>query len=230
MVGENAVPSHEDQGDDQDDLEDLSREIEESISSPASWDDPLEELWTEVQMKRTPKAKRPKGPSISAQVEAAAQKFRQLYSNPDNWTRKRGVALVDLETGTLIGNFSEYLHNSDPHARKLIREHQPIAVEATELINGYLGAEVEARIKYVSCDAEHPLTVAVQLDELMVESPEVGLIIRTRFGGIIRADLTAETQFASGSGNLILRFAAGTNIWEACSTDTKIRIRKGIEG
>lgn len=220
MIGEQSRSPH--------DLEDLDEDSSDVTSTP-SWEDPLEALWDEVQAQKKPKTRRLTVRDAQRIANAElSQRLKAIYSNPENWSRTRGVALVDLETGTLIGNFSEYRHNSDPYARKLVREHQPIEVSGTELINGYLGADVEARIKNVKWDAEHLLTISLQLDELMVEAPTVELKIMTRFGGIIRADLVRETQFASASGNLLLRFAAGTNVWEACSTDSKIRIRKGL--
>lgn len=224
MIGEQQASAREPSDEE---LDQLESELD-AVASEPSWEDPLEALYTEVQMKSAHKKKARRNPSVHASAEAANKRFKELYSNPENWTRKRGVALVDLESGTLIGNFSEYLHNTDPHSRKLLREHQPISVEATELINGYLGADVESRIRVTAWDHEHRLTISVQLDELMVEAPEVDLKVFTRFGGIVRAELVKETQFASASGNVLLRFVPATNIWEACSTDTKIRIRKEL--
>jgi hypothetical protein len=206
-------------------------DITPAAPSVPSWEDPLEELFFEAQKSTKPRPGRRKPPNSSAQLAEALERQRRIYTNPENWIRTRGVALVDLETGTLLGNFSEYCHISDQpgsRCRKFIREHQPISVEGTELINGYLGASLEAKIRNVVWEKEHLVSVAVQLDELMVEAPAVELKIFTRFGGICRADLVRETQFACPSGNVILRFAAGTNVWEACSTDTKISIRKEV--
>jgi hypothetical protein len=200
-------------------------EIEQAAQLPA-WEDPLEDLFAEAMIKRSTKLRRPTALSPSAAGAEATKRLRELYTNPENWTRSRGLALVDKESGTLLGNFSEYLHRTDPRARKLLREHQPIAIQGTELISGWLGNEVERGIRSQSWDTEVETETSVQLDELMVEAPLVKLKVCIRFKGIIRANLAEDTQFASGSGNVLILLGAGTDIWGACSTDTKISIRK----
>ena len=186
--------------------------------------DPLEELYTQVLLSRKTRViRRPADPA------EGTTPVDSTYSNPDNWTRTRGVALIDKETQALVGNFSEYTHNRFLSTRKLIREHLPISIDATEIVSGYLGAELEMRLRNQHWEVEQLVVADVLLDELQVEAPAVRLSVKTRLGAIVRIDLRDETQFASASGNTLLLLPAETDILSACSTDTKIRVRKGVE-
>jgi hypothetical protein len=203
---------------------------EEPVSqvSPPAFDDPLEDLFTEAMLARKMRVKRREAdPSLRQALDAATKKMRELYTLPENWTRTRGVALIDKGTHTLIGNFSEYQHNTTT-ARKLIREHQLISIEATELVEGYLGTQIEGRLRGQSWDAEHQATVHLILDELMVEAPDVKMVVHSRLGAVVRADLATDTQLASASGATILLLPAGTNVWEAASADSKAAMRKVV--
>lgn len=197
------------------------------MNQPAGFDDPLESLYTEAMLNSKLKVRRETDPGVKNALDAAAKKMKELYTLPENWERTRGVALIDKETSTLIGNFSEYVHKTVPHTRKLCREHLPISIDAKEVVEGYLGERIE-RLRGNSWEAEHFLTCPILLDELMVEAPLVQLQIKTRLGAIIRADLAADTQFSAQNGQMVLQLSAGTNIWEACGADTKAVVRKGV--
>lgn len=201
-------------------------EFEAVLEQPA-WDNPLEDLFTEAQLAAIPKrGKQKTDPAIKPPTDT--EKLRKLYNDPANWTRKRGLALIDQESKTLIGNFSEYIHNTVPNTRRLVREHQPIGIDGTELINGYLGAEMEETVRKQSFDKQFDVVADLLLDELQVDAHTVPVRIFTRFGGTVRVELLEYTQFASASGNLILQFPAGTNVFPACSVDTKISLRKMV--
>lgn len=190
--------------------------------------DPLDALFEEAQLHAPPRKHRAKGIDPREAARVAEHKLHEVYANPENWERRRGLALIDAESGTLLGNFSEYIHRFVPATRKLLREHAPISVDATEAINGYLGVQLEQELRGQTWEKEQEIEVLVQLDELMVEAPYVCLIVRTRFGGIVQARLVADTQFASPSGNVLLQLPAGTDIWRATSVDTKVSIRKAV--
>lgn len=201
------------------------REIEESLGI----DSPLEDLYTDAMLNRKIRVQR-KGtdPSLRDALDAATKRMRELYTLPENWERTRGVAIIDHATHTLVGNFSEYQHRTIPSAHKWLREHTPIAINATLEMDGCLGAEWDMRLGRQSWEQEHRACLPVLLDELMVEAPAVELLLKTRLGVITRAELVGEAQFASMNGSMILRLPAGTNIWEACGTDTKSAMRKQI--
>lgn len=190
--------------------------------------DPLEDLFTEALLARKIRVKRSNDPADKHALDAAAKKMRELYTLPENWERTRGVALIDKPTQTLIGNFSEYKHKSVPNTRKLLREHNPIAINATEEVEGYLGAAFEQKLHGNGWEQEHLAVCHVLLDELMVEAPKVELNIKTRLGALVRAELVQATQFASVSGQTILLLPAGTNILEAASVDTKAAMRRAV--
>ena len=218
-----------------DELDKLSQEIEAEIATPTpDFGDPLEDLYAEAtSARKLRKPPRHTDPSLRDALDAAAKKMKELYSNPENWERKRGLLLIDAATQTAIGNYSEYVHCKPTAAgvsrpRKFIREHFPIAIDAQEVVSGFLGVDLERRVRGVSWDAEQQITVNVLLDELLAEAPAVLIKACTILSSVVRAELAADTQFATISGNVILKLPAGTDIWTVCSTDTKAAIRKGV--
>lgn len=160
-----------------------------------------------------------------------AQSTQSLYLDPKNWTRTRGVALIHEETETLLGNFSEYLHNSVPSCRKLVREETPISVTATERVAGswWLGVERRPEPKQVWHEAR-PCIIHLHLDKLFVHSPICELTVHLSYGSIARVELTLDTQFAAeeGQGEQLLFLPAGTNVLEVMSLDSKLAVRKEL--
>lgn len=191
---------------------------------------PLEDLYTEAQVARKSRVtKKVVDPSMRNALDATAKKMRETYTLPENWERTRGVALIDKNSNTLIGNFSEYINKIVPKTRKLIREHLPIAIDATEVMDGFLGVELSRRLFIgQSWENEHLATCHVLLDELMVEAPNVQLKLKTRLGVIQRAELINDTQFASVNGETIMVLPAGTNVWEAAAYDTRAAMRRHV--
>lgn len=208
------------------DLDDLFEESTntEEVSS-------LDDLFHDAQMAqahRNPKAKRIADPSLRNSLDAAAKRMRELYTLPENWTRTRGVALIDKATQTLVGNFSEYTHNVLPGTRKLIREHQPIVIDATEQVEGYLGEALERRVRGRSWTEKHNLVADLWMEELMVGAPGVKVNVCLHLGSVVRVELEAGVQFASQSGNTMFTLPAGCDVWEHLSTDCKTWIRKQV--
>ena len=211
-----------------DDLSALEKEIEAEIFTPTEAD-PLEELYAEAAAER--KLRRPAkrtDPSLRDALDAAAKRMREFYSNPENWKRTRGLMLIDHATHTVLGNYSEWIHRHQPTTRKLIHEHQPIVIDGQEEVEGFLGTELERKVRGVSWDSEKQIQLPVLLDEIFAEAPEVQLNVCLSVSTVVRADLMQDTQFATPSGGLLLKLAAGTNIWAACSTDTKNAVRRAI--
>jgi len=213
-----------------DELRQLESEIDSALKQPPAWENPLEDLYTDAMLNRTKLRKPAKSldPSLRDALRIAEEKLRQLYTDPANWKRTRGVALIDKSSKTLLGNFSEYLHRTMPNTRKLLREHQPISIEATEEMEGYLGHDLDRRLRGVTWDREAEAIVHVTLDELMVEAPNVRLRACLQLSTIIRVEVLEDTQFACPSGNVLIKLGAGTNIWQAASADTKAAIRKAV--
>jgi len=205
-----------------------AEQFQQSLDTDPIWEDPLEDLLNEALLARKLPPKRKKSSDPAVRAINPTEAMRALYSNPENWTRTRGLALVDKQTHTVIGNYSEYIHNQVPSTRKLIREHQPIAVDGMEEIDGYLGPEKELSVRSITWDKTFPAVEGIVLDELGVEAPAVEVTICTRFNMTVKVTLDADTQFASASGNVLLQFPAGTDIFPACSTDTKISLRKWV--
>lgn len=195
--------------------------------------DSLDDLFLEAQLAqaaKNPKQRRVAEPSLRQSLDAATKKMKDLYALPENWEAARGIALIDKDTQTLIGNFREYVHKEVKRTRKLVREHTPISIDATEVVNGYLGADVEWRIKDQSWERELEVQCDVWLDELMLGCPAVELIVKIRLGALVRVEVKHDTQFASVSGATLLQLPAGTNIMEQMSIDSKTHLRRQVNG
>ncbi len=191
----------------------------------------LDDLYNEAMLAKSMKnAKQARiaDPSLKNSLDALAKKMRELYTLPENWERTRGVALIDKATQTLVGNFSEYLHKTVPHTRKLLREHTPISIDAVEMTEGYLGEQMEFRLRGNNWEIEHQVVADVLLDELGVGCPHVKMTAYTKLGATVRVCLQEQVQFASVNGAMLLMLPAGTNIWEAMGTDSKVLVRKGL--
>ena len=193
--------------------------------------DDLEDLYLEAtlaQAAKNPKVRRVADPGLRQSLDAAAKRMKELYTLPENWTRVRGVALIDKWSKSLVGNFSEYHHVSMAGTRKLIRETSLTSVEGVEEVEGYLGTELEMRLRGRVWEEQHRIVADLTLDEMLVSAPQVELDVYTHLGATVRVELLAETQFASNSGHTILRLPAGTDLWHQISTDSKIAVRKAI--
>ena len=193
----------------------------------------LDDLFDEAQLAqaaRNPKHKRTSDPSLRNALDATAKKMRELYTLPENWEAKRGIALIEKGTQTLVGNFREYVHRSVPHTRKLLREHAPISIDLTEVVDGYLGENFEQKYRGISWEREVEATIDVWMDDLMVGAPKVKFNLKVRLGAIMRADLAADVQFANEPGTVLLQLPAGTNVLEQLSVDTKTHLRRQVNG
>lgn len=209
-----------------DDLDSLEKEIEQEIFTPTEAD-PLEDLYAEAAAERKlRKPQRRTDPALRDALEAAARRMRECYSNPDNWKRTRGLMLIDHATHTVLGNYSEYVHRQFPTTRKLLHEHQPIVIDGQEEVAGFIGTELERKVRGVSWDAEREVALHVLLDQIFAEAPDVRLKICLQISTIVRVELLTDTQFATPSGGLLLKLPAGTDIWAACGADTKAAIRR----
>lgn len=164
---------------------------------------------------------------IRKTAEPQAASTQALFSDMENYTHTRGVALIHKETQTLLGNFSEYVHKTVAGCRKLVREEVPIAVSASEEVEGswWLGAErkVEKRSEW---HEKRPAIIHLHLDKLQVHSPAVEVVVHLSYGGIARVELAVETQFAHEveSDPTMLWLPSGCNVLEVMSRDCKMAL------
>ncbi len=196
-------------------------------------DESLDDLFLDAQLAqaaKNPKQKKGADPSFRNALDATAKKMKELYTLPENWEAKRGIALIDKGTQTLVGNFREYVHKTLPKTRKLLREHSPLNIDLVEQVDGYLGEQIEFRLRGQTWEREVECQTDLWLDELMVGSPKVEMVVCTRLGAIVRVQLKHDTQFASQSGGTILQLPAGTNVQEQLSMDSKLHVRKQVTG
>lgn len=214
----------------QEDLEEIEQQESTEAHRISDFDN-LEDLYTDaiIAQRETVKRKKHADPALRDSVAAASKRMRETFSLDENWERTRAVAFIDRDSGTLLGNFSEYLHRSVPGCKKFLREHSPIPVSGVEYVTGWLGENMAMkRDEWGRHEDQREAIVDLWLDELMIGSPAVHLIAAVHLGGITRAELATEVQFASQSGNTVLHLPAGTNVFPAMSTDSKIALRKEI--
>ena len=186
----------------------------------------LDDLWTDVLLNAKTKAL-PKHP-------LALPSTKTLYTNPDNWHRSRGIAIIHKPTETLLGNFSEYIHTKIKECRKLIREESPICVEAVEEVTGnwWLGVERKPEPTQVWHE-RRPAMLHVYLPELHVHAPAVCVTACLSYGAIARVELVEATRFAQWDdqgkqGEMLIDLPAGTNILEVMSMQSKIKLREEL--
>ena len=80
----------------------------------------LDDLWREAKqvIRATAAAK------LKAKADAPPLDPRAIYTNPDNWERTRGIALIHADTETLLGSFDEWTHRKIVNCRRLVRATQ----------------------------------------------------------------------------------------------------------
>ena len=156
---------------------------------------------------------------------------RQLYLDPANWTRVTGVALIHAESQTLLGNFIEWQHRTQPDVRKLVRTEEIVAVTRTESVSGdwWLGVERRPEPKQSSHE-KRTVFVHLHLRDLGVHSPACEVIACLVYGGIARVELAIDTMCAQedGSPEQLLMLPAGTNVLEVMTLDCKLALRKEL--
>jgi len=202
------------------------------MSAENLFSDPLDRLLKEAVAQQ---AKR-KANAVTAKSKPTAEKvpFNTTYTNPDNWTRSRGIALIHKsDTGlmTLLGNFGEYNHNRIRGVRKLLREEGPIAVDGQEVVTGawWLTKEVAHRLS----PSEEVEDVEVSLDVILpgmgVHCHEAKLFVRLLHNAFFRVELAEQTRFIDPENNTFLFFPAGLDILDGLSYDTKLALRKKLD-
>lgn len=215
------------------DLKSIEQEELTSPTPPPAWEDPLEDLFLEAKAAVAAKRahKRSTNPALKDALDATEKRMRDLFLLPENWERTRGVALIHRPSSTLIGNYSEYQHKSVPGCRKLLLEHQPIAVSATEYVEDswYLGEIVREHLfAYEQWQVKREATIDVQLPDFGLHSPGVKVTAFLAWGGIMRVELAEKTIFASPNGDQLLLLPQHTNIIEAMSLDSKLNLRREL--
>ena len=198
---------------------------------PLLLDDPLEDLFTEAQFAAAngKKAKRAADPSKAKHLADASKTMHELFTLSENWHRTQGVALIHKETETLLGNFSEYLHNTVKGARKLVREEAPITVSAAEYVEGswWLGPDIKP-VPREEWREQRRAFIKIHLPTLGLFAPLVAVVAHIAFGGIHRVELEENTQFADEAGKILVTLPAGVSILDALSWDAKVSLKKEI--
>lgn len=190
--------------------------------------DDLSDLWSDAQ-----RAERlhPQRPRMTAAKPALAKAIAPsvLYTDPQYWEPRRGIALIHEASRTLIGNFQEYVHTRSRGCRKLVRVDEPIAIHATEFIHGWEHLGAEERIRFepqVATETREILLPDLILPALGVHATAVLVRVCLHYGGIIRVELTQHTQLVSPDGRMHLTLTAGLNVLECMSLDSKVALRK----
>lgn len=205
--------------------------IEQEQSPNLAAFDPLEDLFTDAMLHRAKKPKRPADPSLRNALDATAKRMKEVFSLPENWERTRGVALIHQESGTLLGNFSEYLHRTVKGSRRLVREALPIAIAANEYVSGLWWIGSTQRDRIAASDkwtTQRQAVIDVVLPELGVAHPVTEVTVSLYLGAITRVELAADCQFSDGQGQMLLTLPKGINLLEAMSLESKMALKREL--
>ena len=169
-------------------------------------------------------------PTRKRDASAAARKPNTpLFAFPDQWHRTRSLALIHEETGTLLGNFAEYLHNSVVGARRLVREDTLTAVTGSEYVTGTWWLETPTPpTERTRWHERKRCNVNVSLPRLGLFAPLCELEVCLYLGHISRIELAADTEFASDGGNTLVFLPGGTDIRTELAAECKHVIRTKV--
>lgn len=180
--------------------------------------DTLEELWREVAPVR------PHTRSTSDSLPST------LYSNPANWRRTRGIALIHQESQSVLGHFSEYVHLTVAGCRKLVRENAAASVSAAEYVSGdwWLGQSMRPA-RPDSWHEQRPAILGIQLPLMQLHAPAVSVVVCLSFGSIARVELAGDTTFSAAEGpETLLMLPKGTDVLQVMALENKITLRKAL--
>ncbi len=149
-----------------------------------------------------------------------------LFTNPENWTRTRGIALIHEDTNTLLGNFSEFVHRTEPGCRRLVREDGLLAVATTEFTS-WLPAAEQPPERAEEWHTRQTVIVPLHLERLGVQTVIAEVVVHLSYGNMARAELAVDTQFfpTAGGAEQLLWLRAGVNVLPVMSQDSKINLR-----
>lgn len=189
-------------------------------------DEMLDEFWDEVAPVQKPKKSSRRDPS---KLGALFDKGHDLFYNPENWTRTRGVALFHDETQSILGNFSEYCHKTVPGCRRLVREEAPLGVAAVEHVTGdwWIGLDRKPEPPQPWFE-DRVAMLKLALPGLGVWSPLCEVRAKLQHGAIARCELASETMFADPDGRALLTLPSGTNVLPVMDLEGKLLLRREI--
>lgn len=196
--------------------------------------DDLLDLWSETQRAERLHPQKPiiKNATLPSKREQRASIHgSELYTLPEYWEPRRGIALIHEESRSLIGNFQEYIHRRVAGCRKLVRTDEPVAITHTEYISGWehigeaLKMQFEPQVDTEIREVLHPDLI---LGPLGVHASTVVVRVHLAYGGMTRCELAEPTRFSSLDGRTILTLAGGINVLEVMSIEAKLALRKEL--
>lgn len=194
----------------------------------------LDDLLTRAMARQTPhKPRRKAGDTIDPKELALAEKrIRERFTDPNNWTRSRNVALIHEETDTLLGNFVEYTHKlSVGVCRRLVRVSEPAPVQDVERVAGpnWIAQPLAGKPDEVPAEEQREAICDLHLPEMdHVFAPAVMVQVTLRWGGIARVELCEETRFFNKDRKVQLILPEGLDVLEGMSLDSKLALRKWL--
>lgn len=151
----------------------------------------------------------------------------EIWRNPANWTRMRGVALIHEETQTLLGNFTEYVHRTVKDARRLVRETPGLPPDSTEFVQGNWSSflttpTMPKQAQHVSYAA----TLDLELSSLGAKAPRIPILAYFDGERLARVELTERTIFAVQDHFIYL--PKGTNVLAELPATLQTTLRRDL--
>lgn len=152
------------------------------------------------------------------------------FANPENWNKGPAVALMHLESMTLLGNFQEFIHKSFT-ATKLVRLTEPMACEETRWVRGegWLTPEEEKHAEPERWVETREIRCGITLAQVGLHCPDAEVMVRLEFGGIARVELKELTRFTCPARDTFMLLPKGLDVIEAMSLDSKLVLRSELE-
>ena len=167
----------------------------------------------------------------TAKTKAAAVPAVSTFVFPERWVREKCIALIHGPTGTLLGNFALYHHDTVAGARRYVREDGLTCVSGCEFVEGAWWLDLPEPPRDKGHWQEVKTTTSqVILPSLHLSSPAALLNVRLYLGAISRIELAQDTELAGDDGHTLVTLPAGTDIRTLLSRECKIAIRQETLG
>lgn len=191
----------------------------------------LDTLLTRAMARQTPKKTRRKPDDLitAKELALAERRMRERFTLPENWEQRRTIALIHEESGTLLGNFTEYVHKLSLGCRRLVRVNEPATVDSIEHVQGpsWLNTEPLGKTEHAAAEEQREAILDLHMPEMdNVFAPGVLVSVTLHFGSVARVELAEETRFYSKDKRVQLILEEGLDVREALSLETKIRLKE----
>jgi len=174
-------------------------------------------------------------PGKKTRLEQLKESFNTTYTNPENWTQSKSVALIHKSSNghlTLLGAFKEF-HHKRTAARKLCRCSEPLAIDCEEIVTGDWWLRNREEIHWPE-NVEHYSTrefnFDLELGELQMFAKDARIRVQLKADWIAKVELVEQIQFVCPTNKIFIYFPQGIDVLEGMSFENKLALRERLKG